>query len=240
MSCPCATARGPEKEICSTASTSFLTLPSFRIETAPSDHVELCAGGEITRKHDLLGARGDVDEAARARRHMRPDAELRDIDGAALVDLQEREQRHVEARPLEVGELVRRLNDRLGVGGAAELEVEQAARRRPRPVRSPRSRRRARPSSIRMRGTLAEMPKPILTASPSRSSCATRRAITFAMSNLGVSNDDKRPEDLAGDRRLVDGVGRLQLVGRDDDIVDHDARDDHIVRPERIRRRRAA
>ena len=56
---------------------------------------------------------------------MRTHAELGDVDRAAAVDLQEREQRHVEARALEIGELVRRLDDRLGVGGAAELEVEQ-------------------------------------------------------------------------------------------------------------------
>ena len=88
-----------------------------------------------------------------------------------------------------------------------------------------------RPSSIRMRGTLAEMPKPILTASPSRSSCATRRAITLATPNSGVSKDDSGPEDLARDRRLVGGVRRLHLVGRDDDVR----------RPGRpARRRRAA
>ena len=36
------------------------------------------------------------------------------------------------------------------------------------------------PSSSRTRGTLAEMPKPMLTAQPARSSCATRRAMTLA------------------------------------------------------------
>ncbi len=41
------------------------------------------------------------------------------------VDLQERQQRHVEAAALEIGELLRRRHDRLGVGGAAELEIEQ-------------------------------------------------------------------------------------------------------------------
>ena len=46
------------------------------------------------------------------------------------------------------------------------------------------------PSSSRMRGTFAEMPKPILTAMPSRSSMATRRAITFWMFISGVRNDD--------------------------------------------------
>ena len=56
---------------------------------------------------------------------MRPDSEFGDVDGATLVDLQERKQRHVEARALKVSELVRGLDNRLGVGGAAELKIEQ-------------------------------------------------------------------------------------------------------------------
>jgi hypothetical protein len=58
-----------------------------------------------------------------------------------------------------------------------------------------------RPSSIRMRGTLAEMPNPMLTASPSRNSIATRRAIALPTSNLGVSNEAigrKISPDIAG------------------------------------------
>src|SRR5271165_6670338 len=56
---------------------------------------------------------------------MRPRAEPRNVDRPEAVDLQEGKQRHVEAAALEVGELMRRLHDRLGVGRAAELEVEQ-------------------------------------------------------------------------------------------------------------------
>ena len=91
----------------------------------PVVDLEFRAGGEIAGEDDASGARGDVDEAAGAGRHMRTHAELGDVDRAVAVDLQEREQRHVEAAALEIGELVRRLHDRLGVGGAAELEVEQ-------------------------------------------------------------------------------------------------------------------
>src|SRR5579872_5637500 len=72
-------------------------------------HVKLRPRSEIAGEDDFLRPRGDVDETARARRDVRPHAELRDIDRAAAIDLQEREQRHVEARALKVGELVRRL-----------------------------------------------------------------------------------------------------------------------------------
>ena len=50
---------------------------------------------------------------------------LETLTRAVAVDLQEGQQRRVEAAALEIGELVRRGHDRLGVGGAAELEVEQ-------------------------------------------------------------------------------------------------------------------
>ena len=46
----------------------------------------------------------------------------------------------------------------------------------------------------------------------------------------------QRPEDLAGDRRFVGRMRRLQLVGRDDDDVDQHAGHDDVVRPQRARR----
>ena len=58
-----------------------------------------------------------------------------------------------------------------------------------------------RPSSSRMRGTLAEMPKPRLTALPASSSCATRRAMTFWMLNSGtrkLSSGRKISPEMAG------------------------------------------
>src|SRR4029077_8857717 len=66
-----------------------------------------------------------VDKAACACRDVRPNAELGHIDGTALIDLQEGEKRHIEARPLEIGELVRRLENGLRVGSATKLEVEE-------------------------------------------------------------------------------------------------------------------
>src|SRR6476620_192651 len=56
---------------------------------------------------------------------MRPDSELRHVDRARTVDLQERQKRAVEARRLEISELLRRGHDGLGIGGAAELEIER-------------------------------------------------------------------------------------------------------------------
>ena len=44
------------------------------------------------------------------------------------------------------------------------------------------------PSSNRMRGTLAAMPKPMLAAIPQVSSMATRRAMTFSGPNSGTVN----------------------------------------------------
>ena len=56
---------------------------------------------------------------------MRPEGQFRDVDRAAAVDLQEREQRGVEARALEIGELIGRRHEGIGVRRAAEREVEQ-------------------------------------------------------------------------------------------------------------------
>src|SRR5581483_12332585 len=56
---------------------------------------------------------------------MGTEAELGNVDRAGAIDLQKREQRHVETAALEISELMRRLDDRLGIGGTAELEIEQ-------------------------------------------------------------------------------------------------------------------
>ena len=92
---------------------------------APVLDGELCAGREIAGEDDPLGVGRDVDEAPRAGRHVWPHAELRDVDRAIPADLQEGEERGVEASALEIGELVGRRHDGFGIGGAAELEIEQ-------------------------------------------------------------------------------------------------------------------
>ena len=98
MSWPCATARRPEKETCSTVVDQLLHL-AFLLDDEPAvGDGELGAGIEKAGEDDLPGPRRDVDEAAGAGRHMRPDAELRDVDRAVAVDLQEGQQRGIEAR----------------------------------------------------------------------------------------------------------------------------------------------
>ena len=43
-----------------------------------------------------------------------------------------------------------------------------------------------------------------------------------------------RPEDFARDRRVVDGLGRLHLLRRDDDVVDENAGHMHLLRLQAI------
>src|SRR5215213_2158010 len=75
--------------------------PTFLFDPqAPVLHGELAAGHEEPREHDLARPRRDVDESAGARGHMGPHAELRDVDRALSVDLEERQERGVEARAL--------------------------------------------------------------------------------------------------------------------------------------------
>src|SRR3569623_843763 len=73
---------------------------------------KLGAGVEHAREHDAFGAAGDVDEAAGTGRHVRADAEARNVDRAVPIDLQERQQRGVDAAALEIGELVGRGHER--------------------------------------------------------------------------------------------------------------------------------
>ena len=54
---------------------------------------------------------------------------------------------------------------------------------------------------------------------------------------LGEVEARPRPHDLARDRRVVERLGRLQLVGIDDHEVDEMPRHPHVVRPQRPRRR---
>ena len=163
---------------------------------------------------------------------MRPRAELGDVDRAVTVDLQEREQRHVEAAALEIGELLRRRHDRLGVGGAAELEIEQrhAADR----ALFDHPGHRAVPAFLdqdaRHVGGYAETDVDGVAVAqflrdPARDHFgdAERRGLERR----------ERTEDLARDRRIVGRVGGLLLLGRDDDDVDQNSRHDDVVRAQR-------
>ena len=92
-----------------------------------------------------------------------------------------------------------------------------------------------RPSSIRMRGTLAEMPK----ADVDRVAVAQflRDAPRDHLGDVELRGLERgqRPEDFARNRRLIGRVRRLQLVGRDDDDVDQHAGHDDVVRTQRSR-----
>ena len=57
--------------------------------------------------------------------------------------------------------------------------------------------------------------------------------MTFGMLNSGIAKRRQRPEHLAGDRRIVERLRRLHLVGRDDDVVDQDAGHEHVMRLQR-------
>ena len=192
------------------------------------------AGGEEAGKDDPPRPRRDVDEAAGARRDMRARAELGDVDRALAVDLEEGQQRAIEAAALEVGELMGRGHHRLGVGGAAELEVEQ---------------RHAadgalfdHPGDRAVAAFLDEDARHV-----GRNAKADVDRVALAQLLGDAAGDDlgnvelrqferrQRPEDFAGNRRIVDGLRRLQLIGRDHDRVDEDARHQHLLRLQRAR-----
>ena len=90
-------------------------LRALKVESTGLFDGKLGAGVEHAGEDDLLRTRGDVDEAAGAGRHMRPEGKLRHVDGTAAVDLQEGKQRGVEAGTLEVGELVGRRHEGVSV-----------------------------------------------------------------------------------------------------------------------------
>ena len=91
----------------------------------PVRSLQLRSRGEEAGEHQLARVRRDVDEAAAARRQIRFGAELGDVHAALAVDLQEGEQRDVEAATLEIGELIGRGDDGIGIRGAAEGEPQQ-------------------------------------------------------------------------------------------------------------------
>ncbi len=67
----------------------------------------------------------------------------------------------------------------------------------------------------------AEIDRPAGRAAPA----PTRRAITFChVRSRAGAKTSQRPEDLAGDGRVVGGLRRLHLVRGDDDMIDQDRR----------------
>src|SRR5581483_1925936 len=83
------------------------------------------AGGEKSGEHQPFRVRGDVDESAAAGGEIWSRPQLRDVDVAVAIDLQEGQQREVEAAALEVGELLRGRHDGVRIRRATESEAKQ-------------------------------------------------------------------------------------------------------------------
>ncbi len=133
---------------------------------------------------------------------------------------------------LEVGELMRRGHDGLGIRGAAELEIEQrhAADRA----------LLDHPGGLAVQALLdedarhigrdaeAEIDRPALLQ-------LLRHAARDRLADPELHQGEarQRPEDFARDRRIIGRLRRLPLIGRLDDIVDENARHAHVMRLER-------
>ena len=124
---------------------------------------------------------------------------------------------------------MRRGHDRLGVGGAAELEVEQRH-----------AADRALFDHPRHLAVLAFLQKDAWHVGRDAEADVDGPAVRqfhgdAARDHLldvegGRAEGRERPEDLARDRRVVGCLRGLQLVGIDDDVVDQNARHPHVVR----------
>ena len=81
------------------------------------------------------------------------------------------------------------------------------------------------------------MPKPRLTTSSSQSSRAARRGDDLIHAPIDRFEIPQRPKNLAADGRVVDGLGRLLLVGVDDDVIDQNAGYPDLLRSKRAESR---
>ena len=138
----------------------------------------------------------------------------------------------VEAAALKIRELERRRHDRLGVGGAPELEPEQ---RHPadRPlldhprhrVRQPLLQQHPRHQRRDAEPQVDRLPRPQL----------HRRAAGDDLVGPPLHRREltQRPPHLAADGRVVRRLRRLPLVRREDDMVDKRGRDPYLLRRDR-------
>ena len=100
--------------------------PSFAVDAErPSGDAQFGAGRKIAGEDDARRIGRDVHEAADAGSDLGARGEPGHVDVALPVDLEERQQRGIEAAALQIGELVRRRNDGFGVGRASEFESQQ-------------------------------------------------------------------------------------------------------------------
>ena len=184
---------------------------------------ELRAGGEVAREDDPLRAGRDVDEAADAGRDMGFGVEAGDVHVAVGVDLEEGQERAVEAAALQIRELVRRRQQCIGVLRTSELEAEE--------------RHAADRALLDHPGDRAIQPFLEEDARHERGDAEPEvDRLPVAQLLARAPGDDllgsPRGELELGDRRPIvagglgqqDGLGGLQLIRRDDDRIDHDPR----------------
>jgi hypothetical protein len=79
----------------------------------------------IAGEDDFLRSRRDIDETAAPAVTCGRKESLETLTEPVAVDLQEGEQRRIEATTLEIGELIGRRHIGIGIRCAAELEIEQ-------------------------------------------------------------------------------------------------------------------
>jgi hypothetical protein len=188
------------------------------------------ARGQRAAEHDAARVLRDVDEAADADD---PVAEAADVDVALAVDLGERQKCQVEPAAVVEVELRRLLDHRGEVLPAARVAPVIGA-----PPMIPCSLVRiaasSTPSSAAIVDSPVDTPAPRLQIAPgtapsprgARSPCAVRAAAAV-IASFGDAQ-------LARVARVVVGRVGLALLGVDDDEVDEDARDLHVLAVQRV------
>ena len=165
---------------------------------------------------------------------MGPGGEAGYVHRAFAVDLQEGEQGGVEGAGLEVGELVGRRHDGLGVGGASEGEAGERNASHRSLLDDPCD--RAVPAFLeqdaRDVGGDAE-PQVDRHAGGKLHGHAPRNDLLDRM--LQRLEAVERAENLAGDGGVVDGLRGLELLRCHHHAVHEDAGDAHVLGPERSR-----
>ena len=146
-----------------------------------------------------------------------------------LVDFEEGQQRGIEARALEIGELVRRRHEGFGIGSAAEGEIEQR-NAADRPLLD-------HPGDRAMQAFFKQNARHIGRDAEAEIDGASRLKFhgdTARDDFLDVEIRQREifqwMENLAGYGRIVERLRRLLLVGIDDDVVNEDAGNAHIMR----------
>src|SRR5260221_8072159 len=94
----------------------FSALPVFpNPQLAGFNFLIETAGSEITAKNDRPSLRGDVDKSTGAGRDVGPRRQTGDVDIPFAIDLQKREVAPIKTAALEIGKLIGRCHDGIGV-----------------------------------------------------------------------------------------------------------------------------